>query len=105
MPLVDHVRRVPRVAVVDDDALPELAEDVAVGDDEHRAHDARPAERRDEHPAAPGSLPEQEQEERHNGEHGVRLHSDRERERGAPGGCEPERAALLRLPGEPEGEQ
>ena len=105
VPLVDHVRRVARVAVVDDDALPELAEDVAVGDGEHRAHGGGPAQRGDEHPAAPGPLPEQEHEERRHGEHGVRLHRDRQRERGAARGRDPERAALLRHPREPEGDQ
>ncbi len=105
VPLVDHVRRVARVAVIDDDALPELAEDVAVDDGEHSAHGGGPAQRSDEHPAASGPIPEKEHEERRHGEHGVRLHRHREREHCATGGRDRERAALLRDPCEPEGDQ
>ncbi len=80
VPLVDDVGRVAGVAVVDDDALPQLAQDVAVGEREDQPDEGRAGECRPERAGSPGPLPEEQQQERRDREDGVRLHRDRERE-------------------------
>ena len=103
--LVDDRRGVARVAVVDDDALPELADDAEVGDDECQP-DYRPADRRrDESAPAQRALPAEQDQERRHGQHRRRLQREGERDRAAAEERERGRPPPPRLDREPEGKE